>query len=65
MSAHTHSYIHTSTRLQSTEEFIMQAKGEHWEDVGRPDVPTPMLPVSHESDRRSAQRGAQDRWIED
>lgn len=39
----------------------MQAKGEHWEDMGRPVVPTPMLPVNHECERRSAQRRAQDR----
>ncbi len=37
----------------------MQTKGEHWEGMGRPVVPTPMLPIGHESGRRLAQRGAQ------
>lgn len=40
-------YLHTDThlcRLHRSEELVMQTKGERWEGMEKPVVPTPMLP---------------------
>lgn len=44
---------------------MVVVEGGYLEGMGRSVVPTPMLPVGHESGSRLAQRGAQDRPCRD